>query len=408
MPIYSYSKIKLFKECPKKYEFKYIDKPEVPSVETIKAFLGTIVHDSLKNLYEQVRTGKVPTKEEVVTYFDKKWDQEWTEEIFIFDNRSPSDYRSIGRLCLQSFYDINHPFDQSKTIGQDYEAKISLVDSEEYQIRGFIDRLAKAPDGTYEIHDYKTLKDPPPQVVLENDYQLQLYDLLIRKNWLDKIEKITCIWHYLQSGESLAVSRNEQQVEEFKTNVIVEIDKIEYATEAENFPPHKGDHCNWCEYKQLCPAWKHWFQLTTEKGTIGEAHQAVLMVDRYVELKEEEDALEKEIKDVKKVILEYARESNSTSLCGNKKEVRVSFRENLKVPSKSDDPVARELFEKLLVENNLWDKVVDITTSRVSQLLKDKTVPEGPKGKLKELISIEKTPYLNIAKRKDVPGEESG
>jgi RecB family exonuclease len=45
------------------------------------------------------------------------------------------------------------------------------------KIQGFVDRLAIASDGTYEIHGYKTNKSLPTQKDKDDDKQLALYQI---------------------------------------------------------------------------------------------------------------------------------------------------------------------------------------------------------------------------------------
>ena len=48
MRINSHSSLGSFKNCPRQYWYQYIGKPDVERVDTIEAFLGTCVHETLE------------------------------------------------------------------------------------------------------------------------------------------------------------------------------------------------------------------------------------------------------------------------------------------------------------------------------------------------------------------------
>ena len=57
MRIHSHSSLGSFENCPRQYWYQYIGKPDVERVDTIEAFLGTCVHETLEELY---RIGRPP------------------------------------------------------------------------------------------------------------------------------------------------------------------------------------------------------------------------------------------------------------------------------------------------------------------------------------------------------------
>jgi hypothetical protein len=48
MRIHSNSSLGSFENCPRQYWYQYIGKPPVERVDTIEAFLGTCVHETLR------------------------------------------------------------------------------------------------------------------------------------------------------------------------------------------------------------------------------------------------------------------------------------------------------------------------------------------------------------------------
>ena len=151
---------------------------------------------------------------------------------------------------LATYYRSFHPFTQSTTL--ELEEKFLFPLSETHDIRGIIDRLARNEDGTLEIHDYKTSRRLPDAVKVANDVQLALYEIAIWHRW-PEARQISLIWHYLAFDKEIKITKTPEQLETVKQNTLGLIRRIEAAT---SFPVQVTPLCNWCEYKEICPAMK--------------------------------------------------------------------------------------------------------------------------------------------------------
>jgi len=124
--------------------------------------------------------------------------------------------------------------------------------SENHEIRGIIDRLARNEDGSLEIHDYKTSRRLPNPMQVSSDVQLALYEIAIRHRW-PEAGNISLIWHYLAFDKEIKITKTPQQLEAVKRNALGLIRRIEATT---SFPVQVTPLCDWCEYKEICPAMK--------------------------------------------------------------------------------------------------------------------------------------------------------
>ena len=82
MPSYSHSKLGTYENCPLKYKLRYRDRIK-RDVEGIEAFLGTMVHDTLKKCCDDARLTKVDTLDELLSHFEKLWQQNWHDSFLI-------------------------------------------------------------------------------------------------------------------------------------------------------------------------------------------------------------------------------------------------------------------------------------------------------------------------------------
>jgi putative RecB family exonuclease len=251
MAVYSHSKISAFEQCPLKYKFRYIDKIIVIE-KSIEAFLGKVVHSALEWLYLQVKKNSIPQIDDVLICYKNKWQQGYDEKVIIINSElSKEDYFNKGIKFITDYYFTHFPFDDN-TLETEKEILIYLDEQKEYQIRGFIDRLVyNLGTGEYEIHDYKTSNSMPSQEKIQNDRQLSLYSIAI-KELFGEDKDVLLVWHYLAYNQRLTLKKTKEQLEELKKKTLDVIKKIESEKE---FPACVSKLCNWCEYRDMCPAW---------------------------------------------------------------------------------------------------------------------------------------------------------
>jgi putative RecB family exonuclease len=252
MVVYSHSRLSVFEQCNLKYKYKYIDRI-IPEIEkTIEMHLGKVVHSTLEWLYASVMSGIIPDLDEMVVYYSEKWLEEFDESTIKIprNGMSSKDYFDKGVGFLIDYYTKNKPFDDN-TIAVEKEITIELDEYGEYQIRGFIDRLAyNILTGEYEIHDYKTANSLPPKEKIDNDRQLALYSIAIKDQYgIDK--KVCLVWHYLAHNMKITSCRSDEDLDNLRDETIGLIKTIE---STKDFPPNISRLCDWCEYKSMCEA----------------------------------------------------------------------------------------------------------------------------------------------------------
>lgn len=257
MPTYSHSKLSTFEQCRLKYKFKYIDKI-IPEIEkTIESLLGFAVHEVLEYLYNEVKSGRIPSIDEIITIYTDIWKENYKEEIVIVKkDLTAKDYFNKGVEFLINYYMKHKPFDDN-TLEVEKKITINLDEKGKYKIIGFIDRLSyNSETEEYEIHDYKTANNLPLKEKIETDRQLALYAIAI-KELFGKDKKVCLTWHYLAHDKKICSRRTNEQLEQLKKDVLELINKVESTYD---FPANKSVLCSWCEYKPICPAWSEQFK----------------------------------------------------------------------------------------------------------------------------------------------------
>lgn len=252
MALYSHSRISAFESCPLKYRLRYVDRIRTGR-ESIEAFLGLRVHETLERLYRELKEGVLASLPDLLYTLETRWDRRWHPGVKIVrKGRSSGEYRRIGRACVETYYSQFVPFDQPKTIGLEHRIVFRLDREGRYRAQGYIDRLAVDPEGVMEIHDYKTSESVPSQAVLDSDRQLALYQMGVQEGQL-QVHRVRLVWHYLRHGKTLTSKRTPEALEELRRRTLERVREIEAATE---FPARESRLCGWCEFLEVCPHWE--------------------------------------------------------------------------------------------------------------------------------------------------------
>ncbi|MDH4016164.1 MAG: PD-(D/E)XK nuclease family protein, partial [Actinomycetota bacterium] len=144
-----------------------------------------------------------------------------------------------------------YPFDQDETLGIERRVVFHLDDEKRYGLQGIIDRIVRTRDGVIEIHDYKTGAYVPSQKKLDEDRQLALYQIGVARE-LGEDAPIRLVWHYLAKNKRCVSERTPEQLDALRSETIELIDRIEAEKE---FEASKNRLCDWCEFREVCPAW---------------------------------------------------------------------------------------------------------------------------------------------------------
>ena len=366
---YSHSRIATFENCPLKYKYQYIERRVATLGATIEAFMGNRVHDSLEKLYRDLDMTRVMTVEELVDYYGENWEKEWEDTIRIIKKEYTADeYRAKGRKCLEDYYRHYYPFDNGRTIG--IEKRVGVDLGEGRRLGGIIDRLVGLDGGVYEIHDYKTASRLPTQEAADGDRQLALYQMAVQSMWND-VEKVDLVWHYLVFDTELRSTRTQQELDELKAEVNLIIDTIE-STEA--FEPTQSALCSWCEFKNICPLWKH--QYVAEGPAPDELGEddGVRLVDSYVALTKEAKELEEKIEGIKKALADFSAAFGYEVVFGTEKKIRVRKVTQLRFPSSKD--VRRKELEDVLRAVGWWDEFSSLNAKKLEARLLKGALPE--------------------------------
>lgn len=375
MVVYSFSQLGLYQQCPKKYQFRYLDGLEKSFETTPDLLLGTSVHSSLERFYQQLNIYKKPQKSDLIERFDTQRSsslQENWEKIVMKWDQTLDDYQRRGQHYLSDYYDLHTPFEDIKIVGTELLLHFTLEDwPNAPKFRGIVDRLDKDWEN-FTINDYKTNKNLPPEQKDEYREQLTLYAQGIRQKYGKYFKNIKARLHYLHFwlvDEREITDENLDPILQKYKNLISEIEtaRFDHNMGVENaFPTNQNPYCKYCEYQMLCPLWKHlhYGAETINAGELGEQTIASL-VDQYAQLSSQisQDTKQKDF--LKELLVAYASEHDFEQLFWSETKLGISKSQTFSAKDKL-------ALQKLLSELGILDEYSDIPYYKLAALVKDK------------------------------------
>jgi putative RecB family exonuclease len=401
---YSFSRIGSFEQCKLKYKYRYIDDVRL-RVVTIEAFMGNMVHEALQAFYDLVKNKIIKPKKWLLSKYDELWKKNYKDSIKIVKKEfSAEDFYEKGKKCLIDYYEEYKPFDQTKIVETEKSVFFKLKkDSQEYGFSGVLDRLDwNDEEKIFEIHDYKTSGTLMTQEEADQDLQLPLYQLALLERW-PEAEKAKLIWHYLLFNKQIESSRTKEQLMEVQ---VAEIEKIKAIEACKEFPPYKSALCDWCDFQEICPLWKHPKKMEKLDENKYKKDPGVKLVASYSELDEEKKQLKAKIAEIEQeqakiaeAAIEFAENEDSWVIDGPDNQLVVTVKEELGTPSRKDDMEKWEGLRNILIKSDKYVDVSTVNSSMLSRMLK--SWPQEFIEKIKGFLSKKTIKKVELKKKKE-------
>lgn len=397
--IYSPSRLNCFEQCPKKFDFQYVQKVKIPERQSIEAFMGKRVHEALETLFRDLQYTKKNSLDDLLKYYEQKWKEEWRESIKINkEGLTVEHYFELGKKCVTNFYQKNHPFDAGKALGIEKKITLDLNGDGKYKLTGYIDLLMQAGKNHFQIHDYKTYSKLPEQRTMDEDDQLAIYQLWVQ-NEFPEAKKIDLIWHYVVFDREGHSQRTKPQLEKLKKRLIGTINKIESTTIYDTKP---SPLCAYCTYKPICPAWKHAEDIQYPQKRIFDPKDGVKLADQYSKLHYERqrflEKIENELDALKEQIFEFAKLHDYTVLQGQNSKLTLKTNEKNKFPAKNSPE--RQKLEQLIKTHNLWTELSELDTTKLNHYLEEGGLDTKTAKEVKKYIEKTESKSIYVGKLK--------
>lgn len=251
----SYSKLSSYKRCPRAWKKLYLDGMGLQSRPFFS--FGTAVHEAMEFFYDP--QGK---QDSSLKYLLQCWDRAF--EKYREGYRDPEEekrYHEQGREMIERFH-------KDYVEGGRYSPAFAIEKYFEIPLggnavmTGYIDRIDRLEDGSYEILDYKTEPTRRTQEQIDKDDQLTIYFWAAQTFMRLPVKQLSLLMMYF--GKKLVTTRREEDIPE----VIAAIDAVAAEikenvrrhrqdhdpgeAECALFPPRKNRYCKGCDHLETC------------------------------------------------------------------------------------------------------------------------------------------------------------
>lgn len=243
------SKVSTFKDCALAFRFSAIDKlPEPPSMPAVK---GTTVHRALELLFAEEPAGRTPERAEEC--LELALEEIGASEEFLGLELSEEDRAAFGAdaaVMVRRYFDLEDPR-QVQPLGLEMmlEAELGSL-----TVRGIIDRLEEDDSGELVVTDYKTGRTPSVQQEQARLGGVHFYAYLCERVLGRRPARVQLLYLGKQP-QIITTTPSEQSIRGMEKKVSAIWAAVERACELDDFRPKQSALCNWCSFKQYCPAY---------------------------------------------------------------------------------------------------------------------------------------------------------
>ena len=242
------SKVSAFTSCPLAFRYSQIERrPEPPSPHSVK---GTFVHAALEGLFWRHPVGRrsrAAADAELARVWADRFDDPEYVELGLRAEDEAVFLADAGRL-IDNYFLLEDP-DAVQTIGVEIGVE-TVVDG--MRLRGIIDRLDVAPDGSLIVVDYKTGRTPSERYERGSLGGVQTYALLCESMLGRAPVEVRLL--YLREPVAICARSTPQTITGQRRRAVAVWSAITRACDAEDFRPQVGPLCNYCNFRDLCPA----------------------------------------------------------------------------------------------------------------------------------------------------------
>lgn len=240
----SYSQIRLYQTCPKKYYYTYIEQLKTPVND--KIFLGVIFHSIVEYYLTEKISNKEPEKEALLERFEEQFTKKQQEQEILW-TAPVGETRRRGLAFVRHF--IKEIASEIDPLMVEKELVIQLPELD-VNLKGIIDLVEK----DFSITDFKTTTAKWSKSRIKDSYlQMQIYRYLFEKTFGDVVNHLK--FRIIYSKNAVNIKDQVVSVKASDLDCSKMFDIIKYVVDnIRNGVFYKNENytCGYCEFKDLC------------------------------------------------------------------------------------------------------------------------------------------------------------
>jgi putative RecB family exonuclease len=241
------SKVASFKDCALAFRFSAIDHlPEPPSPWATK---GTLVHRALELLLCEPAARRTPATGLACLARAREEMASHPEYAGLgLTPEAEAEFVADAEALVRRYFQLEDPT-TVHPIGLELrlEANVGSL-----TLRGVIDRLDLEPDGGLVVTDYKTGKVPGVAHEQARLGGVHFYAFLCEQVLGRRPVRIQLL--YLSEPVAIVAQPSDQSIRGLEQRTLAIWRAVERACALDDFRPHPSRLCDWCSFRDYCPA----------------------------------------------------------------------------------------------------------------------------------------------------------
>ncbi len=247
-PALSPSRASDFRQCPLMFRLRTLDRiPEPPSPA---ATLGTLVHSVLEHLFDLPAQER--TESAAAADLAPRWKTMLAKDPQLADlhenDAAVAAWLEEGRARLHTYFTLENPT-RLEPSGREEFVELQLPDGP--LLRGIIDRVETAPDGSIRLSDYKTGKTPHPRFGNKERFQMKFYALLVERLKGRRPALLQLL--FLKDGGTLVLRPSDEDIANVEAEIRDLWTEISTCAREATFVAKPSKLCDWCNFRDMCP-----------------------------------------------------------------------------------------------------------------------------------------------------------
>jgi len=253
----SYSKLSSYRRCPRAWKRSYLDGEFKQKDRPFFSF-GNAIHETFEHFYDPRHNIK-PTLKTLLALWDKTF-RSYPQGYA--DKQEEEKYYQRGLEMIKKYF---ARFVEGGKFHPAYavEKYFELPLGKNVVMTGYIDRIDRLEDSTYEILDYKTEPTRRRQEAVDQDDQLTIYFWACETIFQIKIKQMALLMLYFD--EKVITTRREEDIPQVVASIDTTATEIKEnirrhqeehdpsEKECPYFPPQKNKYCKSCDFLEDCP-----------------------------------------------------------------------------------------------------------------------------------------------------------
>lgn len=237
----SFSRIDLYRQCPLRYRYRYIDGlPEQPSPALS---FGSSIHAALERFWDR----KLPDPPPVETLLDALYAHWDTAGFAAVDRSEQARYYRHARDVLVRHHER---FAETRLAPVAVEQWFEVPLPDAVTLVGSIDLVVPTAEGGIGIVDWKTNRAAKRRSDVAASLQLAIYALASRHLWGHEPDWVAL--DFVVPGVRVQVDREDIDLD----RALRVVGETAAAIRAGHFPATPSPLCRWCDFRGECPAWE--------------------------------------------------------------------------------------------------------------------------------------------------------